>query len=76
MPKAYRPLVIALAALAVYAADMEDAVVGVGPGADRVARMVAVLDAMNAKAIRRAIRRGDREMQQRAARETAKDGDL
>lgn len=44
-------------ALAVYAADMEDAVVGVGPDADKVAQMVAVLNAMNAKAIRRAIRR-------------------
>ena len=66
-------------ALAVYAADMaslEGAVVGVGPSADGVARLVAVLDAMNAKAVRRAIRRGDREMQQRAAREIAKDGDL
>ena len=64
-------------ALAVYAADMaslEGAVVG--PDADKVARMVAILDAMNAKAVRRAIRRGDREMQQRAAREIAKDGDL
>ena len=66
-------------ALAVYAADMaslEGAVVGVGPDADKVARMVAILDAMNAKAVRRAIQRGDREMQQRAAREIAKDGDL
>ena len=63
-------------ALAVFAVDMaslEGAVVG--PDADKVARMVAILDAMNAKAVRRAIRRGDREMQQRAAREIAKDGD-
>ena len=47
-------------ALAVYAVDMaslEGAVVGVGPDADKVAQMVAVLNAMNAKAIRRAIRR-------------------
>ena len=65
-------------ALAVYAADMaslEGADVGVGPSAE-VAQMVAGLNAMNAKAVRRAIRRGDREMQQRAAREIAKDGDL
>ena len=46
-------------ALAVYAADMaamEGSVVGVGPDADRVVRLVEVLDQMNAKAVRRAVR--------------------
>ena len=46
-------------ALAVFAADMADmegSVVGVGPDADRVVRLVDVLDQMNAKAVRRAIR--------------------
>lgn len=48
-------------ALAVYAADMaslEGAVVGVGPDADHVVRLAEVLGQMNAKAVRRAIRRG------------------